>query len=677
MNRMKKSYVKLIVLALTAVLALSLYGCKKDEVTKDPIDILAPEDEKTDASVGTGLSTVDMISAGSVHNAALRSDGTVVTSGHDTIGQRKTNGWINIVNVAAGKTVTVGVKADGSVVYAGSLNGIDAISTWTNIAKVAAGNEHVVGVTKDGKVVALGNNAQGACDVAAWSDVVAVAAGANHSVGLKKDGSVVVTSNGGDTSAWKDIVAVSAGNGFTVGVDKNGKCYSTGKVDVSSWSGVAAIAAGGDGIVAGIKNDGSILYAGPYAPSEAISGAVDVSAGDNHVLVMLKDGSVKAFGKNDDLQCDTSRLFLRPIVKEVSGVKYVFGFAPSVPLSLVKDGIESVVGAPVTFARDGADLPLTQGAHTGIEIKANGASYGYMVIRGDVDGDGVISLNDSTLLEQHIAGTITLDGANLEAAKIATDGAGNVISVALEMIQSSAKGNDAISQYVLDKTYDESFKKQYASNDDVVGWFKVEGTNIDYPIMFDASGNYYYNDHTPDGTKTDAGSIYTYFNSYFVKNNIVTGHNARVTQTMFHELQHIQEYNNGEKKCLHTKRCTAELTDKLPDLDVYSERVWDVEIFGVDSKWEVFAYYETRGDVSLEKSLYDNIWFNAGKYKFAKETDAKVEEWIKKQVDLSEKDLGVKVSADDTFMTIVTCATEYSDKYGENGRLYWFLKRVD
>lgn len=45
-------------------------------------------------------------------------------------------------------------------------------------------------------------------------------------------------------------------------------------------------------------------------------------------------------------------------------------------------------------------------------------------------------------------------------------------------------------------------------NEDIIGWIVVDGTLIDYPILYDTTYNYYYLNHNYEGTSTGYGSIF-------------------------------------------------------------------------------------------------------------------------------------------------------------------------
>ena len=150
------------------------------------------------------------IAAGDDHTAGLKADGTVVAAGSNWNGQCKVRDWTDIVSIAAGDDHTVGLKADGTVVAAGSNKyGQCKVSDWTDIVSIAAGNVHTVGLKADGMVVATGKNDDGQCNVSDWRDIVSIAAGDSHTVGLKTDGTVVAAGKNDDgqcnVRGWTNI----------------------------------------------------------------------------------------------------------------------------------------------------------------------------------------------------------------------------------------------------------------------------------------------------------------------------------------------------------------------------------------------------------------------------------------------------------------------------------------
>ena len=187
----------------------------------------------------------ETLSEGVYHTVGLKADGRVVAAGSNGDGQCRVSGWEDIVAISADGWHTVGLKADGTVVAAGyNDDGQCDVSGWEDIVAISAGSSHTVGLKADGTVVAVGDNDYGQCDVSGWKDIVAISAGGHHTVGLKADGTVVAVgyNNSGqcNVSGWRDIIAISAGFWHTVGLKADGTVVavgasSDGQCDVSGW----------------------------------------------------------------------------------------------------------------------------------------------------------------------------------------------------------------------------------------------------------------------------------------------------------------------------------------------------------------------------------------------------------------------------------------------------------
>lgn len=79
-------------------------------------------------------------------------------------------------------------------------------------------------------------------------------------------------------------------------------------------------------------------------------------------------------------------------------------------------------------------------------------------------------------------------------------------------------------------------------NNDTVGWIKVNGTTIDYPIV-QSSDNEFYLSHSFDKTENRAGWIFSDFRNNlnnFNYNSVIYGHRLR-DNTMFGNLTHVLE----------------------------------------------------------------------------------------------------------------------------------------
>ena len=236
----------------------------------------------------------ETISAGSCHTIGLKADGTVVAAGSNNSDQCDVTGWTDIVAVSVGSGHTVGLKADGTVVAVGyNYNGECDVTGWTDIVAISAGSSHTIGLKADGTVVATVYTGEkeyydGECDVSGWTDIVAISAGDYHTVGLKSDGTVVAvgSKNRGqcDVTGWTDIIAISAGSSHTIGLKADGTVVATehteygdyGQCDVSGWTDIVAISAGDDHTV-GLKADGTVVATVYTGDQQYYDGECDVS----------------------------------------------------------------------------------------------------------------------------------------------------------------------------------------------------------------------------------------------------------------------------------------------------------------------------------------------------------------------------------------------------------------
>lgn len=194
------------------------------------------------------------VSAGQAYIICLKSDGTLISAGHDQgDNQRDVDDWTDIVAIATGWGHTVGLDVDGNVLITGygsskQLNQININKDkWIDIIAIAAGGGgnsapgegHTVGLRKDGKVVAVGDNSYNQCEVSEWENIIAIAAGDWFTVGLCKDGKVVITQPDQDkaenlyldacnATEWSEIVAIAAGGGSVLGLHEDGSVEAAG-----------------------------------------------------------------------------------------------------------------------------------------------------------------------------------------------------------------------------------------------------------------------------------------------------------------------------------------------------------------------------------------------------------------------------------------------------------------
>lgn len=172
------------------------------------------------------------------------------------------------------------------------------------------------------------------------------------------------------------------------------------------------------------------------------------------------------------------------------------------------------------------------------------------------------------------------------------------------------------------------FAKLKAKNKDVVGWLKVNNTNVDYPVV-QSSDNSYYINHNFNGESNLAGWV---FADYRIehdgtdKNYVIYGHNMK-DGSMFGSLKKILTkgwYNNEENMNITYK------TEKETH------------------NYKVFSVYE----IPVE-SYYTNMGFKS---------DEEYQQFLNTLKGRSVKDFGVNLKATDKILTLSTCASNSNNR---------------
>lgn len=166
------------------------------------------------------------------------------------------------------------------------------------------------------------------------------------------------------------------------------------------------------------------------------------------------------------------------------------------------------------------------------------------------------------------------------------------------------------------------FKALKEENKDTVGWIKVEGLNIEYPVV-QANDNSYYLSHSFDGSYNSAGWIFADANNRFDgtdKHIVIYGHNRR-DGSMFGTLKKILEKNWYEDE--NNKYVTFVTEDG-------------------NTKYEVFSVYKIK-----DEDYYITTKFNSGD---------EFGEFIKTLKERSIYDFGNEVARKDKILTLSTCA---------------------
>lgn len=200
----------------------------------------------------------------------------------------------------------------------------------------------------------------------------------------------------------------------------------------------------------------------------------------------------------------------------------------------------------------------------------------------------------------------------------------------IEWIKSNKKNKDIMSEIkenvVINNEMDSNneeykidFVKLKQKNSDAIAWIKVNGTDIDFPVV-KGTDNSYYLTHNFDKEKNKAGWIFADYRNKFDgtdKNIIIYGHNMK-NGSMFASLKDVikeEWYNNENNKYI------ALITENE------------------NCKYQVFSVYQIETE---EYYLQTNI--------------SNFKEFVEKIKGRSKKKFNVDIKETDSILTLSTCA---------------------
>ena len=170
-----------------------------------------------------------------------------------------------------------------------------------------------------------------------------------------------------------------------------------------------------------------------------------------------------------------------------------------------------------------------------------------------------------------------------------------------------------------DEEYRVDFEKLKQKNPDTIAWIKVNGTDIDFPVVKGIDNSYYLT-HNFDKEKNKAGWIFADYRNKFDgtdKNIIIYGHNMK-NGSMFASLKDVikeEWYNNENNKYI------ALITENE------------------NCKYQVFSVYQIETE---EYYLQTNI--------------SNFKEFVEKIKGRSKKKFNVDIKETDSILTLSTCA---------------------
>ncbi len=165
------------------------------------------------------------------------------------------------------------------------------------------------------------------------------------------------------------------------------------------------------------------------------------------------------------------------------------------------------------------------------------------------------------------------------------------------------------------------FNELLNTNKNTVGWVKVEGTTINYPVVQGTNNEYYLN-HSFDNSYNGSGWIFMDYRNdskNLNSNTIIFGHSMR-NKTMFHSLRNTltNEWLNDNSK--HIVKYSTPYENML---------------------WQVFSVYTIE-----QESYYITPEFN---------NDEEYASWLEDMQKRSKKNFNTKVDTNDKVLTLSSC----------------------
>ena len=211
----------------------------------------------------------------------------------------------------------------------------------------------------------------------------------------------------------------------------------------------------------------------------------------------------------------------------------------------------------------------------------------------------------------------------------------------IETVESVSTDDEVTIEFEDNKTMYDGYSKLYERNNDMVGWIKIDGTKLNYPVMQSVDNPDFYLKHGFDKEYTDYGCPYVQENCDVLlpsDNIVIYGHNMD-DGSMFATLD---SYKSKSFWSEHKKISFDTLTSK--------------------NEYEIVAVFTT--------TAYSDDGFKYYEFTCAEEKED-FDNYISKCKELSLYDTGVKVEYGDKLISLSTC--EYSNK---NGRIVVVAKRI-
>lgn len=194
-----------------------------------------------------------------------------------------------------------------------------------------------------------------------------------------------------------------------------------------------------------------------------------------------------------------------------------------------------------------------------------------------------------------------------------------------------------------DSSFIEKVKELKQENNEIKGWIKIEGTQINYPLLQSEDNNYYLS-HNYKKEKNSCGSIYINSKSNIEDQNanvIIYGHCMK----------------NGEMFANLHKYKQKEYYEEHPEIKIITEEK--------EETYEIICAFKSRIYYQDEKNVFR--YYNQHNF----ENEEQYNKYIENCKKIQLYETGIEAKYGEQLITLITC--EYSQ---ENGRMVVVAKKI-
>ena len=155
------------------------------------------------------------------------------------------------------------------------------------------------------------------------------------------------------------------------------------------------------------------------------------------------------------------------------------------------------------------------------------------------------------------------------------------------------------------------FNELKQKNSDTVGFIKVNGTNVNYPIV-QSNDNSYYLKHAFDKSKNSAGWVFADYRNdmiNFDKNTVIYGH-SRSNQTVFGSLKKVLNkswYGNKDNHIIKLSTPTENTLWQIVSIYTIKPESYYITTKFSDSQFKTFTQtIKNRSQINFSGTIYEN-----------------------------------------------------------------------